>query len=74
MTGADDAAAAEAAQLEALRQGAERRRKELGDTLDALSRRAHQRDQRRGMARRGLRAARWAVPAVATARRTRRGR
>lgn len=37
MTGADDAAAAEAAQLEALRQRAEQRRKELGDTLEELT-------------------------------------
>ncbi len=149
MTGTGDAAAAEAAQLEALRQGAEQRRKELGDTLEALtaklaedldvgswarrgayrataglgrataaaarralpgpdsaaaaagalqratgsrrtravlaagsaglllagtawwalSRRAHQRET---MPRRGLRAARWAVPAAATAREARR--
>lgn len=37
MTGGDDAAAAEAAELQALRRRAEERRQELGDTLEALT-------------------------------------
>ncbi|MBO0776490.1 MAG: DUF3618 domain-containing protein, partial [Actinobacteria bacterium] len=37
MTGRDDAAAAEQAELETLRRRADERRKELGDTLDALT-------------------------------------
>jgi hypothetical protein len=57
LTGRDDAAAAEAAQLHALHRRAEERRQELAETLDALTAQLATGTDVRTLARRGARLA-----------------
>lgn len=61
MTGGDDAKAAEAARLHALQQRAEERRRELGETLAALTERVSEHTDLRAWARREGRHAAGAV-------------